>query len=76
MPKNKWGYSINDNALVKDSLLMRCCMLHRGVGATAAANISGYSAAARESWDSSEVGTLCHFWSRKGVWMCIRVSMT
>jgi hypothetical protein len=35
--------------MVKDSLLMCCCMLHRGVGATAAANISGYSAAARES---------------------------
>ena len=45
---------------------MRCYMLHRGVGATAAANISGCSAAARESWDSSEVGTPCHFLVTEG----------
>ena len=43
----------------------RCCVLHRGEGATAADNISGYSAAAREAEIASEVGTPCHFSSRK-----------
>ena len=38
-----------------------------GVGATAAAYISGYGAAARKAEIASEVGTPCHFWSRKGV---------
>ena len=52
--------------MVKDSLVMCCCMLHRAVGATAAADISGVSAAPRESWDCSEVGTPCHFWSSEG----------
>ena len=47
-----------------------------GRGATAAANISGDSAAARESWDCSEVGTPCHFWSRKGVLDVHPLSMT